>query len=85
MNPVTVHLPESLLCRLQEAAQAEGISAEQFITSAVTEKLSALENWNLIATRAARGSRDKFLGALAAVPDAPPDAGDELPPGYQRR
>ena len=84
MNAVTVHLPESLHRRLREAAQAERISVEQFITSAVTEKLSVLETCDLIAMRAARGSREKFLEILASAPAVPPKPGDELPPGYQR-
>lgn len=32
-----------------------------------------------------RGSHEKFLDALAAVPDAEPDPGDELPPGYKSK
>ena len=85
MSALTIRLPESLHQHLKNAAQADGVSVNQFISLAVAEKLSALQTYDLIATRAARGSRDKFLDALAAVPDAPPPPGDELPTGYQRK
>ena len=85
MSALTIRLPESLHQHLKNAAQADGVSVNQFISLAVAEKLSALQTYDLIATRAARGSRDKFLDALAAVPYAPPSPGDELPTEYQRR
>lgn len=59
------------------------MSVNQFISIAVAEKISALRTYDLIARRAARGSKEKFLEALAAVPDVPPDPGDELPPNYK--
>ena len=85
MSALTIRLPESLHQHLKNAAQADGVSVNQFISLAVAEKLSALQTYDLIATRAARGSRDKFLDALAAVPDAPPAPSDELPLGYERK
>ena len=81
MSALTIRLPESLHLHLKNAALADGVSVNQFISLAVAEKLSALQTYDLIATRAAHGSRDKFLDALAAVPDAPPAPGDELPAG----
>ena len=85
MSALTIRLPESLHQHLKNAAQADGVSVNQFISLAVAEKLSALQTYDLIATRAARGSRDKFLDALAAVPNSPPSPGDELPTEYQRK
>ncbi len=85
MSALTIRLPESLHQHLKNAAKADGVSVNQFISLAVAEKLSALQTYDLIAIRAVRGSRDKFLDALAAVPDATPDPRDELPAGYQRK
>ena len=85
MSALTIRLPESLHQHLKNAAQADGVSVNQFISLAVAEKLSALQTYDLIATRAARGSRDKFLDALAAVPNSPPPPSDKLPTGYQRK
>lgn len=82
MSALTIRLPESLHRHLKEAAESDGVSVNQFISLAVAEKLSALKTYDLIAHRALRGSKEKFLEALAAVPSGTPDPGDELPDGY---
>jgi predicted transcriptional regulator len=79
MSTLSLRLPESLHKRLAELATREGISINQLIASAVAEKMAALETEELLGARGARGSRRGFLAALAKVPDAPADAGDELP------
>ena len=79
MSTLSLRLPESLHTRLAELAVREGISINQLIASAVAEKMAALDTEEMLATRAARGSRSKFLAALAKVPNAPPEPGDELP------
>ncbi|MBR2462923.1 MAG: hypothetical protein IKB33_07320 [Spirochaetaceae bacterium] len=55
---------------LKEITLKDKISINQFIVSAVAEKISALETQRYLEERAARGSRDKFLAVLAKVPDA---------------
>jgi len=70
---------------LREAAEIDGISVNHFISLAVAEKLSALQTYDLIARRAEKGSREAFLEALAAIPDAPPMLGDEIPSEYRQK
>lgn len=65
--------------QVREIAKRENISINQFISTAVAEKLSALLTEAYLQGRAARGSRRKFDGVLARVKDRPPHAGDELP------
>ncbi len=77
MSALTVRLPDSLHRHLKSVAEADGVSVNQFISLAVAEKLSALQTYDLIAQRAARGSREAFLEAMAAVPNREPVAGDE--------
>jgi hypothetical protein len=48
------------------------------IATAVAEKLSALEAQTILEERSRRGSREKFLAALQAVPDVAADARDVL-------
>lgn len=79
MSTLSLRLPESLHKRLADLAQREGISINQLITSAVAEKMAALDTETYLAARAARGSRSKFLAVLAKVPDVAHDQGDELP------
>ena len=85
MSALTIRVAESPHRHLKEAAEADGVSVNQFISLAVAEKISALKTYDLISARAERGSHEKFLEALAAVPDAAPDPGDELPPSYESK
>jgi hypothetical protein len=78
MSTLSVRLPNSLHNRVRELAQQDGISINQFISTAVAEKLAALMTEEYLEKRAKRGSRDKFLAVLAKVPDVPPEPGDEL-------
>ena len=71
MSTLSVRLPESLHRHLREWALREGISINQFISSAVGEKLAALATEDYMAARAARGNRTSFEAALRLVPDAP--------------
>jgi hypothetical protein len=79
MSTVNVHIPNSLHTHLQELAEREGISVEQFIATAVAEKMAALMTESYLTERAKRGSRAKYEAALAQVPDVEPEAYDKLP------
>jgi hypothetical protein len=73
-------LPQSLHRKLGEVAEREGISINQLINSAVAEKMSALMTEEYLEARADRGTRRKFVAALAKVTDVEPDASDRLLP-----
>ncbi|MFL6235390.1 MAG: YlcI/YnfO family protein [Thermoanaerobaculia bacterium] len=77
MSTLSLRLPDSLHKQIRELAQQDGISINQFISTAVAEKLSALMTEDYLEKRAQRGSREKFLSVLAKVPDVPPEPGDE--------
>jgi hypothetical protein len=59
-------------------ASQDNASMNQFIASAVAEKVSALATESYLRERAERASASKFQAALAAVPDAQPDDVDRL-------
>ena len=88
MSTLSVRLPNSLHNQLRELARQEGTSINQFISSAVAEKLAALLTEEFLEARAQRGTRRKFDAVLRAVPDVEPDANDRLPnsrpPGTRR-
>jgi len=73
MSTLSLRLPDSMHSRLKEWARKDNISINQFITSAVTEKLSALSTQEYLQERA---SRAKFEAALSKVPDTQPDEAD---------
>ena len=79
MSALSVRLPESLHQRVRELAVREGISINQLIATALAEKMSALMTADYLEERARRGSRPKFLAALAQVPDVEPEPYDRLP------
>jgi hypothetical protein len=75
---VSIHLPHSLQHKVEEVAQQDGISLDQFIASAVAEKLSALLTADYLRKRAERSSQEAFEHALAEIPDVEPEDYDTL-------
>jgi len=63
---------------VRELAEREGISINQFIATAVAEKLAALMTEEYLEGRAQHGSRAKYKTALARVPDVEPEAYDRI-------
>ena len=80
MSTLNVNIPESLRRRAQSLAQDDGVPLEQFIATALAEKVAVLDAGSYIRERAARGSREKFERVLAKVPDIEPEEYDRLSP-----
>jgi len=78
MSALSLRLPDSLHKRLKELASREGISINQFIATAVAEKMAALMTEDYLQARAPRGIRTKYEAALAQVPDVEPEEHDRL-------
>ena len=79
MGALSLRLPESLHRKVRELAEREDVSINQFIATAVAEKMSALLTLEYLEQRAQRGSRAHLRSVLRRVPDAPPLPGDEWP------
>lgn len=79
MSTLSLRLPDSLHAKVRELAERDDVSINQFIATAVAEKMSALITEEYLAARAKRGSRAAFRRVLARVPDVPPQPGDERP------
>ena len=78
MSAINLRLPDSLHKMAKDVAMQDHISLNQFIASAVAEKISALTTERYLEERAQRGSKDKFLKAMSMVPDTEPEAFDCL-------
>ena len=78
MSTISLRLPNSLHERVRELARSEGISINQFVATAVSEKMSALLTEEYLSKRAKRGSRTKFDRVLSKVRDVEPDDMDLL-------
>jgi hypothetical protein len=87
MSIVQVQIPDSLHQSLSDLASRDGISIDQFISTAIAEKLSALMTENYLKDRAGRGDshserlrqRAKYQAILAKVPDVEPEEYDRIP------
>jgi hypothetical protein len=79
MTTLNLRLAQSLHRMVGEIAQREGISVEQFISTAVAEKVAALVTEEYLGERAKRASVAEALAILDRIPDVDPDPGDELP------
>lgn len=78
MRTYTVELPESLHKAAGEFAEGSGLSVDQLLASALSEKVSALAGPGWLERRAARADRDCFESALSEVADIEPDEHDRI-------
>ena len=78
MSALSLRLPESIHRHIKEIAKKEGVSINQFISSAVSEKVSSLMTEEYLAAREKRGKVQDFRKILAKVPKRKPAPGDEL-------
>jgi uncharacterized protein (DUF1778 family) len=78
MSTLSLRLPDSLHEEIKSLAKKEGISINQFISSAVAEKMSALLTEKYLLQRAAKGDEKSFFAAMAKVPDVEAEENDKL-------
>lgn len=78
MSTLNLRLPDSLHEKVKTIAKSEGISINQFISSAVAEKMSALLTEEYLAQGAKQGKEKSFFEAMSKVPDTDPDREDGL-------
>ena len=78
MGALILRLPDSIHRHIKEIARREGVSINQFISSAVSEKISAIMTEEYLMARVERAKRGDFKKILDKVPDREPLPGDEL-------
>lgn len=72
-----LRLPKSLKAGIEKAAKADGVSFNQFMVSAATEKLSVLQTAEYFSARAAKGKFSRFDQIMARTSGEAPGSGDE--------
>lgn len=72
-------VPESLLKRAEELAQEDGVSLDIWVTSALAQKIGAVETAAQFFRSRAAGAGKGLQSYLDLIPDGPPMPGDELP------
>ncbi len=78
MSTISLRLSDSLHETARELAQKDHVSINQFVATALAEKISALITVEYLAERVKKGSRKKFEKAMSKVADAEPDDYDKL-------
>ncbi|HIJ93098.1 MAG: hypothetical protein QF511_08260 [Rhodospirillales bacterium] len=74
-----LRVPASIMGEAKKAAAQDGVSLNQFIGTALAEKVSAVRTAAVLEARAARADRKKFDAAMAKAGGQPPREGDEPP------
>ena len=77
MSALNLRLPDSIHRHIKEIPKREGVSINQFISTAVSEKVSALLTEEYLSARADRAEGDALGRILDRVPGRPPLPGDE--------
>lgn len=78
MAAISLRLPESIYEMAKTLSKQDQVSLNQFIATAVSEKVSALNTETYLNERKIRGSKEKFLSALDKVADNKPDHKDAI-------
>ncbi len=78
MSALSLRLPNSIHKHIKEIARQEGVSINQFIASAVAEKISAIMTEDYLTEHAKQAKRSDFTRILDNVPSRKPLPGDEL-------
>ena len=78
MSALSLRLPDSIHRHIKKLAQKEGVSINQFIASAVAEKVSAIATEEYLQDRAERADQAAFAAILANVAKREPLPGDEF-------
>ena len=74
-----LRLPASLKAAVAEISKEDGTSINQFVTTAVAEKVSAMKTAEFFATRAAEADLDAARRLLRRNGGEPPVPDDRLP------
>ncbi|MBI4620641.1 MAG: toxin-antitoxin system HicB family antitoxin [Desulfobacterales bacterium] len=78
MSTLSLRLPSSIHQHIREIAKNEGVSINQFVSSAVSEKISAIMTEDYLKSRAKRAKKSDLKKILDNVPKRKPVLGDEL-------
>ena len=81
MSALSLRLSKSIHRTVGEIARQEGVSINQFVATAVAEKLAALMAADYLQERAKRGDRKAFERVLSRVPATEPEPLDRIDAG----
>ena len=78
MSSYSLNLSSDLLEEVQQLAAEDRLSLDQWLLSAIAQKIEAERTRKLFQSYGEKADVEKFNEILARVPDVPPILGDEL-------
>ena len=78
MSTLSLRLPDSLHQQVKALAKKDGISINQFVSSAVAEKMTALLTEEYLLARQQQGNERAFLQAMDKVAETEPAKYDRV-------
>ena len=72
-------VPDAIYKQAVAMAEREKVPVKRLLALALAQAMGTWQTESIIAERARRGNRERFLAVLSKAPDTPPLAGDELP------
>jgi len=78
MSTLSLRLPDSLHEGVRKLAKQDNLSINQFVATAVAEKISALATENYLQDKAKNGDKKRFKKVLAKVKSCKPDEQDMI-------
>ena len=79
MSTLSIRLPNSIHQHAKRLARHEGVSVKQLVSSALAEKLSALDAERYLNERTERGKKVDIDAILAKIPAVEPAPHDRIP------
>jgi hypothetical protein len=71
MSSITIQVPDFLRRQIERLTAQDGLTMDQFFTTAASEKISVMEAVDYISQRAAKADDQAFLEAMSHIPAAP--------------
>lgn len=78
MSTISLRLPDSLHESVRKLAKEDKISINQFVATALAEKMSALITEEYLKERAEKGSKKKLQNVLSKIKDIEPAHYDRM-------
>ena len=78
MSTISLRLPDSLHNAVRDLAKKDKTSINQFIATALAEKLSALKTVDYLEQRGKKGSKKECDKIMSGIPKVKPDEYDRL-------
>ena len=82
LTTYALRLPKSIKAAAEELSKADGTSLNQFVATAVAEKIAVMKTVAFFEERRQRATGTALLDLLSRPGGEPPREGDELPDGW---